>query len=100
MFNKKQKYTREVMVETKNDYGEEVVSYVPASNIEMFISLQSHNEVITNDVGVTQCTHVGITSDTVTIGDRINGKWEVIFINKAGREDIVYMKEINSNGIF
>lgn len=101
MFNsKKQSYQRKTRTITENDYGEKVETYANAPNTFMFISLS--NEITYNnaDMRIQQCSHIGITNDVLTIGDIIDDKYEVLFINNAGREKIVYLKERENNGSF
>ena len=101
MFNSKKKScTRKTRTITTNDYGESVETYSTAANILMFISLS--NEITYNnaDMRIQQCSHIGITNDTLTVGDIIDNKYEVLFINNAGREKIVYLKERENNGSF
>lgn len=102
MFNSKKKsYTRKtVTVLTNNDYGEKIEAYTTASNIFMFISLSNEITQSSQDMRIQQCSHIGLTQDTVTIGDLIDDKYEVTFINNAGREKIVYLKERENNGSF
>ena len=101
MFNgKKQKYTREILTETINEYGESISTYTSTDSINMFVSLQSENFSESNNMRIQQCTHIGLTEDSVEVGDLIGSKYTVTFINNAGREKIVYMKELESNGCF
>ena len=102
MFNsKKQSFQRKTKsISTNNDYGEKIETYTTASNILMFISLSNEMTQSSQDMRIQQCSHIGLTKDTVTIGDLIDDKYEVTFINNAGREKIVYLKEIESNGSF
>lgn len=101
MFNsKKQSCQRKVKSITENDYGEKIETYAPAANVLMFISLS--NEITYNnaDMRIQQCSHIGITKDNLTLGDIIDDKYEVLFINNAGREKIIYLKERENNGSF
>ena len=101
MFNSKKKtYTRKVKSITTNSYNETIEGYAAAAEIQMFISLSNESVLQSNDMRIQQCSHIGLTTDTVTIGDLIDDKYEVQFINNAGREKIVYMKEIENNGSF
>lgn len=102
MFNsKKKKYDLYVLSSTTNAYGETVESWAKAkSQITMFISLSNEITTQSADMRIQQCTHIGLTNDSLNIGDRVANKYEVQFINKAGRENIVFMKEIESDGNF
>lgn len=101
MFNsKKNTYSRQSLVKTTNIYGEDVESYTAAANVHMFISLSNESVLQSNDMRIQQCSHIGLTLDSVSVGDLIDDKYEVQFINNAGREKIVFMKEIENNGSF
>lgn len=102
MFNcKKKSYTRKTLsVSTDNPYNEPVESYTTASNIIMFISLSNEITMSNQDMRIQQCSHIGLTHDEVEVGDEIGGKYLVQFVNNAGREKIVYLKEIESDGSF
>lgn len=102
MFNSKKKsYTRKTRtISTINDYREPTETYTATTNILMFISLSNEITTSSQDMRIQQCSHIGLTKDEVTIGDEIGGKYIVQFINNAGREKIVYLKEIESNGSF
>lgn len=101
MFNSKKKVcTRKTKTETTNQYNEKVEGYTPAASVLMFISLSNESMLKSNDMRIQQCSHIGLTTDTVLVGDLINDKLEVQFINNAGKEKIVFMKEIGNNGSF
>lgn len=102
MFNcKKQSYTRKTRnVSTDNPYNEQVETYIPSNTILMFISLSNEMTLASNDMRIQQCSHIGLTKDDVEVGDLIDDKYEVQFINNAGREKIVFMKEIENDGSF
>ena len=101
MFNsKKRTYTRQVRTITTNAYNEKIEGYAAAANIHMFISLSNESVLQSNDMRIQQCSHIGLTKDTVAIGDLIDDKYEIKFINNAGKEKIVFMKEIENNGSF
>ena len=103
MFNSKAKfYSRKIKSVNTDEYGEPIVTYTAASptHIKMFISLSNEITTSSQDMRIQQCSHIGLTKATVTVGDLIDDKYEVQFINNAGREKIVYMKEIESDGSF
>lgn len=101
MFNsKKQTYTVKRLSTTTNDYGEQLESYSQAANILMFISLSNEITQSSQDMRIQQCSHIGLTQDSVSLGDVIDDKYTVEFINNAGREKIVYLKEFENNGSF
>lgn len=101
MFNsKKQRYTRQMKTTTTNRYNETVEGYTAAADVNMFISLSNESVMKSNDMRIQQCSHIGLTSDNVLVGDLIDDKYEVQFVNKAGRENIVFMKEYENNGSF
>ena len=84
-----------------NDYGEDVKNYITQSSVSMFISLSNEAVVQSSGFDLTQCSHVGLTNSTaLSKGDIVADKYEVQFINQAGAENIVIMKEIESNGCF
>ena len=101
MFNsKKRSYDVYELIETENDYGESVKDWESSYVVSMFISLSNQMTTQSNDMRIQQCSHIGLTNDSLNIGDRVDNKYEVQFINRAGRENIVYMQEIESNGYF
>ena len=101
MFNsKKQIYSRKTKIITSNIYNEQIETYTPTENILMFISLSNESVMESNDMRIQQCSHIGLTNDYLQVGDLIDDKYEVLFINKAGREDIVFMKERENDGSF
>lgn len=103
MFNSKYKYyTRKIKTISTDAYGEEIETYTIASpnRIRMFISLSNESVLQSNDMRIQQCSHIGLTQARITVGDLIDDKYEVQFINNAGREKIVYMKEIENDGTF
>lgn len=101
MFNsKKQKYPRKSKVVTKNEYNESIEGYAAAANVNMFISLSNESVMQSNDMRIQQCSHIGLTKNEVLVGDLIDDKYEVQFINNAGKEKIVFMKEIENDGNF
>ena len=102
MFNcKKKTYTRKTKtVSTDNPYKEKIETYTPSADIVMFVSLSNETTMSNQDMRIQQCSHIGLTKDSVLVGDLIDDKYEVQFINNAGREKIVFMKEIENNGSF
>ena len=101
MFNsKKQVYSRKTPTTAVNDYGEKITTFASSGTTLMFISLSNEEMLQSNDMRIQQCSHIGLTKDTLTVGEIIDDKYEVQFINGAGRENIIYMKEIESNGSF
>ena len=101
MFNSKKKtYTRKAKTITTNAYNEKIENYAAAAEIHMFISLSNESVIQSNDMRIQQCSHIGLTRGTVTVGDLIDDKFEVQFINNAGKEKIIYMKEIENDGSF
>ena len=102
MFNcKKKSYTRKTKtVSTDNPYNEKVETYIPSTHILMFISLSNEMTLSSQDMRIQQCSHIGLTKDEILEGDLIDDKYEVQFVNNAGREKIVFMKEIENNGSF
>lgn len=101
MFNSKKKsYSRKIRTKTSNEYNEPIEVYAAAANIRMFISLSNEITMSSQDMRIQQCSHIGLTEDEVLVGDLIDDKYEVSFINNAGREKIVFMKEIENNGRF
>lgn len=101
MFNsKKEKYPRKTRVVTKNEYNESIETYAAAADVNMFISLSNESVMKSNDMRIQQCSHIGLADNEVLVGDVIDDKYEVQFINDAGRETIVFMKEIENDGTF
>lgn len=97
---KKKTYSRQSLVKTTNMYGEDIESYTAAADIHMFLSLSNESVLQSNDMRIQQCSHIGLTKDAIEVGDLIDEKYEVQFVNNAGREKIVFMKEIENNGTF
>lgn len=102
MFNSKKRiYTRQSKIQSTNQYNEKIEGYTAATDVLMYISLSNESLLKSNDMRIQQCSHIGLTKDTVLVGDLIDdGKLEVQFINSAGKEKIVFMKEIENNGSF
>ena len=101
MFNsKKQMYTRKTRTTSTNPYNETIEGYNVAADGYMFISLSNESVIKSNDMRIQQCSHIALTNDQVLEGDLIDEKYQVQFVNRAGRENIVFMKEYENNGSF
>ena len=102
MFERRKKtYTRKTKsVSTSNTYNEPIETYTAATSVRMFISLSNEMTMVNQDMRIQQCSHIGLTRSEIGEGDLIDDKYLVQFINKAGREKIVFMKEIENNGSF
>lgn len=97
MFNsQKRKYSRKAVVYTKDTYNQDIPSYIPQPDVEMFISLRDNNLLVQNDMRIQQSTHIALTTGSVNIGDIIADKYEVTYINDMGRELIVFMRDRNN----
>lgn len=101
MFNSMKKtYTRKTVSITTNGYGEDIETYTAASDVLMFISLSNEEINNSNDMRIRECSHIGLTSSSISVGDIIADKYEVQFINAVEVEKIVFMKEIDNDGYF
>lgn len=97
----KKNYSHKKLTITTDDYGEEVKSYIVQGSVSMFISLSNEAVVQSSGFDLTQCSHVGLTNSTaLSKGDIVADKYEVQFVNQAGAENIIMMKEVESNGCF
>lgn len=97
--SKKQKLTLKTYTATADEYGQKVKTLDSTGYINIFISLASKYQTDTNDMRIQQCTHIGISYDTCSVGQIIDDKYEIQFINALTREKIIYLKEIESDGI-
>ena len=101
MFNSlKKEYSRLEKVVQEDAYNQKIPSYAPAEDVLMVISLITNEDYTQNDMRIKQATHTALTQDNVEIGDIIGDQYEVTFVNTAGRENLVFLKEMESNGIF
>lgn len=97
----KKDYSHKKLTTTTDDYGDETKTYTSQGSISMFISLSNEAVVQSSGFDLTQCSHVGLTNSTaLSKGDLVADKYEVQFINGVGAENIVFMKEVESNGYF
>lgn len=101
MFNNMRKqYSRLEKVIEPDGYNQDVPHYKVAEDVTMFISLITKDDYNQNDMRIKQASHTALTQDNVDIGDIIGDHFEVTYVNKVGRENLVYLKEMESNGIF
>lgn len=98
--NQKKSYSRSAVSYTDDTYNQKTPSYSTAADVNMFISLLANTDYISNDLRIKQATHIATTFDDVAIGDIIGNAFEVTFVDKSHRENLVYLKERQSNGIF
>ena len=97
----KKNYSHKKLTITTDDYGEEVKSYIVQGSVSMFISLSNEAVVQSSGFDLTQCSHVGLTNSTaLSKGDIVADKYEAQFVNQPGAENIIMMKEVESNGCF
>lgn len=101
MFNSKMKtYSLHKKATTTNKYNEETnlpLEFV--ANIDMFISLSSQEIYSVADMRIGQSSHIGLTKyDGLKKGMIIGKQYEVLFVNGAGSEKIVFLKELENNG--
>lgn len=79
----------------KNDYNEEISTFVFYKRVEMFISLLQHNQFTANNVILMKCNYIALTDDkTLEKGMVIDNRYTIEFINSFGREIILYLKEV------
>ncbi len=77
----------------KNNYNEKIINYSKTNEIVMYISLLNHNNLNINDVNIIDSTHIGITfQNKLNIGDKINNKYIVKYIQPTGKDYIVTLK--------
>ena len=101
MFNNMRKqYSRLEKVIEPDGYNQDVPHYKVAEDVTMFISLITKDDYNQNDLRIKQASHIGITFDDISIGDIIADHFEATYVNKMGRDNLVYLKEMESNGIF
>ena len=97
MFNSlTQTYSRKIPSKTTDAYGQEIITYTKTADVNMFISLIAHNDYLQNNMMIKQATHTAVTFDSVAAGDLIDDKYEVTYVNQAGPENLVYLKEIEN----
>lgn len=82
-----------------NDYGEKVATYSALDNIDIFISLSSHEVYGSADMRVQECSHIGLTKDKrIKKGMVIDDRFEVSFVNGITSQEmiLVYMREFKN----
>lgn len=95
MFNSKtKKYNVYTFTETKNDYNELVKAPVLFKTIEMFVAVAEFSPYMNNSLKLQEVTHIGITRDKLEKGMRVGENLFIEFIKEAGRDYLVYLKEI------
>ena len=99
MFNAmKQPYQVFDFVETKNEYNETILEKKPYKVCDIFISYNSYQNSNSNDIRLQNVTYTGITEDrTLKKGMMIEDRWSIEYINPAGNECILYLKEVVDN---
>lgn len=101
MLNSQMKtYSRVIRVDEDDEYNQKVPTYKVAGNVQMVISLITKEDYTQNNLKIKQASHTAITFDDVNVGDIIGDQYEVEYVNKVGRENLVYLKENEGNGIF
>lgn len=100
MFNSLMKwYSRKQKTVEKDDFNQQVVTYTPEEDTQMFISLLNQNDYLQNNVRIKQASHTGITWDNdIQVGDIIGDRYTVTYINNEAFPNLVYLKEMESNG--
>lgn len=84
----------ELPTKSRNDYGEEIITYSPLGTIEMFITFASINLVINNQVAIDKYTHIGLTRADLSKGYRIDNKYIVKYVLHSKPFNRVYLEEI------
>lgn len=95
--NQVQQYIWWKLTTTKNEYGEDVKSYINNGKINAAISFNSKVAYYNNDSNLTNCNYIATNIDvdisTISKGDII-GRAEVVFIQGK----FIFLKEIGNNG--
>ena len=102
MFNSMYKwYSRKSPTVEKDKYNQNIITYAPNDDVEMFISLLTHYDNTSSNLKIKDCTHLALTNDeSVEVDDIIDGNLRVEFMNKAGRDIMVYLKEVDNDGTY
>lgn len=88
--------TLERTTQNRNEYGENIIAYLPIGSIKIFISFLNQSEQNTNQVLLDEWEYIGLTqSNDIRKGDRIDGKYEVKYILPSKPYNRIFMKEIN-----
>lgn len=100
MFNSKKKdykiYTFEVKT---NAYGEQIKTKKFLKNCSMFISFNAYQNTTSNDIRLKDCAYTAITDDfALDVGMVIEDRWQIVHINSDGKENLLYLKEVVTNG--
>lgn len=93
--SKKKKYDIYQMQETEDEYGQTILTPVFFKTVEMFISLAQFNAYTANDFRLQEVTHTAITNDRqLKKGMLIEKKYRIEFVNDAGPDVLLYLKEV------
>lgn len=81
---------------TVNEYGDKVISYVSCADISAFIAMATYNQYSANATQLQNITHTALTSARgLAKGMRIDDRYTVEFVNEAGRQTVLYLKELD-----
>ena len=100
MFNSKKRDYKVYTFEVKtNAYGEQIKTKKFLKTSSMFISFNDYQRMTSNDVRLKECTYTAITNDfALDVGMVIEDRWQIIHINSDGKENLLYLKEVVTNG--
>lgn len=94
------KHSVQKPIYTTNQFNEKIINYASAASVDMFITFSMNNPYLANDIIITECNYIGVTnSSTLVKGMLIDERYKVEFIRPNSSQYIVYMKEIENNGI-
>ena len=80
-----------------DEYGNKVVRYYePYADISAFIAMATHNQYSANAMQLQNITHTALTSARgLAKGMRIDDRYTVEFVNEAGHQTVLYLKELD-----
>ena len=99
MFNRQRKtYTVYKPQITVDSYNQEKVEYEEENTVSLSLSLNGRANYSGNDMSILQCEYVGVTNDNLEVGDLLDMKYEVRFIQEGRRENYIFLKEYENHG--
>lgn len=101
MFNRYKQKLPVYKTETKRNELNEDVPMSPSliGYVNIFISYNTHSYYNSNDMYIQQATHIGVADSPVDKDCMIDGKYNVIFCQKVGRNEYcLYLQEVENNG--
>lgn len=99
MFNSQKKVYKIYKPQRDTDsYNQEKITYVEDGSVSLFLGLNNKANYSGNDMSILQCEFTGITTDNLEVGDLLDMKYEVRFIQEGRRENFILLKEYQNNG--